>query len=52
MAGSRDPYHVTGEGAGFDFYWDGGVLLQVGYPNTEQELIQLTSESMIVTIPE
>lgn len=50
--GSRDPYHISGEGAGFDFHWEGGVLLEAGYPNNENELIQLTSETMEVIVPE
>ena len=49
--GSRDPYHIIGVGAGFDFRWDGNVTLKVGYRNDENELIQLTSNSMVITIP-
>jgi len=49
--GSRDPYHVVGVGAGFDFRWDGNVSIKVGYRNDENELIQLTSDSMVITIP-
>lgn len=51
FSGSRDPYHVIGIGAGFDFCWDGNVAIKVGHPNKEKELIQLTSDSMMVTIP-
>ena len=50
--GSRDPYHIVGTGAGFDFRWDGNVAIHVGHENTEKELIQLSSDTMLVTIPE
>ncbi|KAF8528944.1 golgi-body localization protein domain-containing protein [Hysterangium stoloniferum] len=50
--GSRDPHHVTDVGAGFDFRWDGHVSLQIACQNDEMELIQLTSDSMMITIPD
>lgn len=50
--GSRDPYHIIGTGAGFDFRWDDNVAISVGHENNEEELIQLTSNTMLITIPE
>ncbi|KAF8592433.1 hypothetical protein K439DRAFT_1400235 [Ramaria rubella] len=50
--GSRDPYHILGVGAGFDFRWDGNVTINIGHENAEKELIQLSSDSMVISIPD
>jgi hypothetical protein len=49
--GSRDPYLLDDEGAGFAFCWIGDVRLRVGYRNKDRELAQVTSESMQIIIP-
>jgi hypothetical protein len=52
LKGSRDPYHVTGFGAGFVLAWTGNVKLQVGEENEQKELIQMSSDEMFFCIPE
>ncbi|GBE79683.1 predicted protein [Sparassis crispa] len=51
MKGSRDPYMLDGHGAGFALCWRGDTRLLIGQPNKQGELIQVTSDSMLVVIP-
>ncbi|KAI0939194.1 hypothetical protein AcV5_000680 [Taiwanofungus camphoratus] len=51
MKGSRDPFELGGNGAGFALCWLGNPQLLVGQQNDENELIQMISETMLVVIP-
>jgi hypothetical protein len=50
--GSRDPYEVNGNGAGFVVCWSGNPRLRIGYDNPEKELMQIESDEMLFAIPE
>ncbi|KAJ7276501.1 golgi-body localization protein domain-containing protein [Mycena haematopus] len=52
MKGLRDPYNVNGAGAGFVFAWQGSPRLLIGHENDDKELIQVTSDSMVIAIPD
>ncbi|KAJ6515787.1 golgi-body localization protein domain-containing protein [Mycena sanguinolenta] len=52
MKGLRDPYNVSGAGAGFVFAWQGKPRLLIGHENDDKELIQVTSDSMVIAIPD
>lgn len=52
FSGSRDPYDITGHGAGFVLAWMGNPKIRVGYENPQRELIQIFSEQMILSVPE
>ncbi|KAF7352699.1 hypothetical protein MVEN_01235800 [Mycena venus] len=52
MKGLRDPYNVNGAGAGFVFAWQGSPKLLIGHGNIDKELIQVTSDSMVIAIPD
>ena len=52
LKGSRDPYHITGFGAGFVLAWMGNVKLRIGEANEQRELIQISSDEMFFSIPE
>jgi hypothetical protein len=52
LKGSRDPYHITGFGAGFVLAWMGNVSLRIGEKNDQNELIQISSDEMFFSIPE
>ena len=49
--GSRDPYKISSDGAGYSFCWDGNAKVTIGYPNVDNELLQVTSNEMLITIP-
>jgi len=49
--GSRDAVCTADAGAGFVLVWRGSPEWLIGYPNDEQELMQLTSEMMLIAIP-
>ncbi|KAH9951643.1 golgi-body localization protein domain-containing protein [Amylocystis lapponica] len=51
MKGSRNPYELSGHGAGFALCWRGSPQLLIGQENDEGELIQMISDSMLVVIP-
>ncbi|KZT20386.1 hypothetical protein NEOLEDRAFT_1122781 [Neolentinus lepideus HHB14362 ss-1] len=51
MKGSRDPYEVSGHGAGFALCWQGKPRLDIGLSNEDNELVQMTSDIMLVVIP-
>ncbi|KAK7061817.1 golgi-body localization protein domain-containing protein [Favolaschia claudopus] len=52
MKGTRDPYIVNGAGAGFVLAWQGSPKLMIGHSNDDRELIQVTSSSMVIAIPD
>ncbi|KAL4076077.1 golgi-body localization protein domain-containing protein [Scleroderma citrinum] len=47
----RDPYVVENEGAGFAFCWEGEPQIKIGFDNSAAELVQVTSETMLIVIP-
>ncbi|KAJ7047262.1 golgi-body localization protein domain-containing protein [Mycena alexandri] len=52
MKGLRDPYNVNGAGAGFLLAWQGSPRLLIAQENQDKELIQVTSDSMVIAIPD
>ncbi|QRV87312.1 Apt1 domain protein [Ceratobasidium sp. AG-Ba] len=51
IKGSRDPYEITGAGAGFALCWTGNPGIYIGYHLEDKELIQFQGNQMIVGIP-
>ncbi|KAG2141789.1 golgi-body localization protein domain-containing protein [Suillus bovinus] len=51
MKGTRDPYILHDEGAGFGLCWKGNPKLLIGFPNDVNELIQVSSDTMSIIIP-
>lgn len=51
-SGSRDPYEITGHGAGFVLAWMGDPKIRIGYENPERELVQIFSKQMVLSVPE
>jgi hypothetical protein len=51
LKGTRDPYALTGFGAGFSKAWQGNVELFVGFDNEAKEFFQIESEEYILGIP-
>ena len=51
MLGTRDPYMLHDEGAGFALCWKGHPKLLIGFPNDANELIQVSSDTMSIIIP-
>lgn len=49
--GSRDPYHVTGSGAGFVLCWKKNIEIRLGFANEQNELLQIDSDEFIIAIP-
>ena len=49
--GSRDPYELSGTGAGYALCWRGNPSILIGQPNEQGELIQVKSDSMLIVIP-
>lgn len=52
MKGSRDPYSIEGQAAGWVKSWKGGVELRIGYDNPEKEFFQILSHEYILAIPD
>jgi hypothetical protein len=52
LTGSRDPYEIIGDGAGFVLCWSGRPRLQIGFENEQKELLQIESDEMLLAIPE
>lgn len=50
--GSTDPYAVVGHGAGFALSWKGGTKFEIAQPNDQHETVQITSQELLVAIPE
>ncbi|KAG6873749.1 hypothetical protein C0995_011568 [Termitomyces sp. Mi166 len=51
LKGSRDPYKLDDEGAGFVLTWVGNTKLLVARKNEDRELMQVISDSMFIAIP-
>ncbi|OJA13790.1 hypothetical protein AZE42_00523 [Rhizopogon vesiculosus] len=51
MKGTRDPYILHDEGAGFALCWKGNPKLLIGFPNDVNEIIQVSSDTMSIIIP-
>ncbi|KAK2466286.1 hypothetical protein APHAL10511_001928 [Amanita phalloides] len=51
LKGSRDPHDVNDAGAGFVFCWQGNTKLLINRENSDEELVQVTSDSLIFAIP-
>ncbi|GAA5897882.1 hypothetical protein JCM6882_005104 [Rhodosporidiobolus microsporus] len=51
LKGSRDPYALTGFGAGFAKAWKGNVQFRIGFDNPDHEFFQVLSEEYILGIP-
>ncbi|PKY18101.1 hypothetical protein RhiirB3_490113, partial [Rhizophagus irregularis] len=49
--GTRDPYLVTGRGAGFVLCWSKHVEIRLGYSNDQNEVLQVDSEEFTCAIP-
>lgn len=49
--GSPSPFELQDYGAGFALCWRGKPKLLIGQENEQNELMQLVSESMLITIP-
>lgn len=49
--GTRDPYLVTGRGAGFVLCWSKNVEIRLGYSNDQNEVLQVDSEEFTCAIP-
>ncbi|KAE8231965.1 hypothetical protein CF326_g3008 [Tilletia indica] len=50
--GSRDPYEVTGHGAGWVMCWRKDVELRVGFENDDKEFFQVISTEYLLAIPD
>ncbi|KAF4601061.1 hypothetical protein EYR38_005710 [Pleurotus pulmonarius] len=51
MKGLRDPYELAGEGAGFVLSWQGHTKLLIGHANSNNEIVQVISDSMVIAVP-
>lgn len=51
VLGTRDPYTLHDEGAGFALCWKGNPKLCIGFPNDVNEVIQVSSDAMSIIIP-
>ncbi|EGG04706.1 uncharacterized protein MELLADRAFT_78278 [Melampsora larici-populina 98AG31] len=51
LKGSRDPYELLGNGAGFAKVWRGNVKFLLGHDNEDQEFLQIKSDQCILGIP-
>ncbi|KXN86435.1 UPF0648 protein C3H5.09c [Leucoagaricus sp. SymC.cos] len=51
LKGSRDPVHIADSGTGFVLVWRGSPEWLIGYSNEQQELMQVTSDAMLIAIP-
>lgn len=52
LKGSRDPYLLTQEGAGFAFVWDKNVSVHMNPDDNPKDLIVVKSNKYFVTIPD
>ncbi|WFC96458.1 hypothetical protein MBRA1_003115 [Malassezia brasiliensis] len=52
LKGSRDPYQVSGTGAGWVLSWRDHVELRLGFHNEDQEFLQIVSGEHLLAIPD
>lgn len=52
LKGSRNPYTIEGNGAGWVKSWKGGVEIRIGYDNPEKEIFQIISHEYVLAIPD
>jgi hypothetical protein len=52
IAGTYDPYAVVGFGAGFALSWKKGTKFEINMPNDQHEVIQISSQELLIAIPE
>ena len=52
LRGTRQPYAVTGAGAGFVLVWRGDVELRLGRHLTDHEFLQVRSREHLLAIPD
>ncbi|SPO27524.1 uncharacterized protein UTRI_10641 [Ustilago trichophora] len=52
MKGSRDPYDIEGQAAGWVKSWKGNVELRIGYDNPEKEFFQILSHEYVLAVPD
>lgn len=51
MLGSRDPYQVTGKGAGFVMCWRGNVQWSMGRDHEPQKFMKVEGDEFVLAIP-
>jgi hypothetical protein len=51
LKGSRNPYALTGFGAGFAKAWKGNIQFRLGLPNPDHEFFQIISDEYVLGIP-
>lgn len=52
LKGSRDPYSVGGNGAGWVMVWRGNVEVRIGFENEDHEFLQFISNEYILAVPD
>ncbi|WFD45219.1 hypothetical protein MPSI1_003897 [Malassezia psittaci] len=52
LKGSRDPYQVSGPGSGWMLIWRDHVEVRAGFPNDDQEFLQIISGEHLLAIPD
>lgn len=52
LKGSRDPYSVVGNGAGWVMCWRKKVQVRIGFENDDNEFLQFLSNEYILAIPD
>lgn len=51
VTGSRDAWKISGDAVGIALCARRNTRITIGYPNPENELVQLTSDDMLIVIP-
>ncbi|CAO1631545.1 unnamed protein product [Jaminaea pallidilutea] len=52
LKGSRDPYSVMGNGAGWVMCWRKKVEVRIGYENEDREFLQFLASEFVLAIPD
>ncbi|CAO1616639.1 unnamed protein product [Sympodiomycopsis kandeliae] len=52
LKGSRDPYSIIGNGAGWVKCWRGDVEIRLGWDNEDGEFLQVISDEYLLAIPD
>lgn len=50
--GARDPYQITGNGAGFVMCWRGDVRWEIGRSEDPKEFMKVDSEEYLLAVPD